>query len=72
MEETYYYRLCSVLGNTNDVQLLQCLKSNESSFITNLYWNMTGRNELIVRVYNDSGYSNLVDCAHKTVLVASK
>ncbi len=71
-EETYYYRLCSVLGDTNNVRLLKCLNSNESSFNTDLYWNMTGRNEVIVRVYSDSSYSNLVDCEHKTVLVASK
>lgn len=71
-QTVYYYKLCLVRASTDEVKLLQCLQSNGSFFFTDVYWNVTGRRELKLSVYNDSGYTEFVDCAYKTVLVAGK
>lgn len=71
-KQVYYYRLCRIKPSANEVSILQCLQRNESFFITDVHWNVTGQNVLKVSMYNDSGYTNLVDCAYKKVLVASK
>ncbi len=70
--EVYYYKMCLIMASNDEVELLQCLHGNGSSFLTDVYWNVTGQRELLVSMYNDSEYLNFVDCDFQKVLVASK